>query len=89
MPHQGWIDQASHGPYTPVFVRNALEFVAPSMCSEVSMEGFMLTRIRHCDKYIASTQQPAISALGPKPMVHLQASYTAIATVFGVLCRSI
>lgn len=65
------------------------EFAAPSMCSEVDVEGFMLTRIRHCDKNIASTQQPGISGLRPKPILHLQASYTAIATVFGVLCRSI
>lgn len=50
------------------------------------MEGFMVTRIRHCDNNIALTQQPAISALGPKPMLDLQASYTAMATVFGVLC---
>ena len=41
------------------------EFAAPSMCSEVDMEGFMLTRIRHCDKNIASTQQPGISGLRP------------------------
>jgi len=52
------------------------------------MEGLMLTRIRHCDKNIALTQQPGISPLRPKPMLHLQASYTAIATVFGVLCGS-
>jgi len=65
------------------------EFAAPSMCSEVDMEGFMLTRIRHCDKNIASTQQTGISGLRPKPILHLQASYTAIATVFGVLCGSI
>jgi len=65
------------------------EFAAPSMCSEVDMEGLMLTRIRHCDKNITSTQQPGISGLRPKPILHLQASYTAIATVFGVLCRSI
>jgi len=63
------------------------EFAAPSMCSEVDMEGFMLIRIRHCDKNIASTQQLGISALGPKPMLHLQASYTGIATVLGVLYR--
>jgi len=43
----------------------------------------MLTRIRHCDKNIASAQQPGISGLRPKPMLHLQASYTTIATVFG------
>jgi len=48
-----------------------------------------MIRIRHCDKDIALTQQPAISALGPKPMLHLQASYTAIATMFRVLCGSI
>jgi len=65
------------------------EFAAPSMCSEVDVEGFMLIRIRHCDKHIASTQQSSISGLRPKPILHLQASYTAIATVFGVLCRSI
>ena len=65
------------------------ELTAPSMRSEVDMEDFMLIRIRHCDRNIALTQQPGISALGPKPMLHLQASYTAIATVFGVLCRSI
>jgi len=41
------------------------EFAAPSMCSEVDMEGFMLIRIRHCDKNIASTQQPGISGLRP------------------------
>jgi len=65
------------------------EFAAPLMCSEVDMEGFMLTRIRHWDKNIALTQQPGISGLRPKPIPHLQASYTALATVFGVLCRSI
>jgi len=65
------------------------EFAAPSMCSEVDMEGFMLTRIRHCDKNIASTQQPGISGLRPKPILHLQASCKASATVFGVLCGSI
>jgi len=65
------------------------EFAAPSICSEVNMESFMLIRIRACDKNIASTQQPGISGLRPKSMLHLQASYTAIATVFGVLCRLI
>jgi len=65
------------------------EFAAPLMCSEVDMEGLMLTRIRHSDKNIASTQQPGVSGLRPKPILHLQASYTAIATVFGVLYRSI
>ncbi len=65
------------------------EFAAPSMCSEMDMEGFMLIRTRHCDKNIASTQQPGMSALRLKPILHLRASYTAIANVFGVLCRSI
>jgi len=65
------------------------EFAAPLMCSEVDMESFMMIRIRHCDKNIASTQQPGISGLRPKPILHLQASYTAIATVFGVLYGSI
>ena len=49
----------------------------------------MVIRIRLCDKNIASTQQPGISPLRPKSMLYLQASYTAIATVFGVLCGSI
>jgi len=65
------------------------EFAAQSMCSEVDMEGFMLIRIRYCDKNIASTQQPGINGLRRKPILHSQASYTASATVFGVLCRSI
>jgi len=65
------------------------EFAAPSMCSEVDVEGFMLIRIRHCDKNIASTQQSSIFGLRPKPIPHLQASYTAIATVFGVSYGSI
>ena len=65
------------------------EFAAPLMCSEVDMESLMMIRIRHCDKNIASTQQPGISRLRPKPILHLQASYTAIATVFGVLYGSI
>ncbi len=64
------------------------EFAAPSMCSEVDMEGFILIRIRHYDKNIASTQQPGISGLRRKPILHLQASYTASATVFGVLYGS-
>jgi len=33
------------------------EFAVPSMCSEMA-ESIMLTRIRHCDKNVASTQQP-------------------------------
>jgi len=50
------------------------------------MEGFMPTRIRHSDKSIVSMEQLAISPLRPKPTLYLQVSYTAIATVFRVLC---
>ena len=86
--NRGWIDQTSHGLYTPAFVRDALGFAAPSMRSEVEMEGFMLIRIRHCDKNIASMEQPGVFPFRPKSMLDLQASYTAIATAFGVLCGS-
>ncbi len=53
------------------------------------MEGFMPIRIRHRDKNIAWPQLPDISPIRPKAMLYSQASYTAIATVFGVLCGSI
>jgi len=58
------------------------------MCSEVDMKGFMLIRIQHHDKNAASEQQTGVSGLRPKPILHLQASYTAIATIFEVLCGS-
>jgi len=67
----------------PAGVRNPVDVLRGNM------EGSMVIGIRHCDKNTASTQQPGISALRPKPILHLQASYTAIATVFGVLCGSI
>ncbi|MBT9159893.1 MAG: tyrosine-type recombinase/integrase [Dehalococcoidia bacterium] len=64
-------------------------FAALSMRSEVVMEGFMPIRIRHRDKNIAWPQLPDISPIRPKAMLYSQASYTAIATLFGVLCGSI
>lgn len=65
------------------------ELVAPPMCSEAVTEGFMPIRIRHCDKNTALTKQAGIPGLRPKPIPHLQACCTAIATVFGVLYGSI
>jgi len=41
-------------------IRGPAEFAAPSMCSEVDMEGFMLIRIRHHDKNAALEQRPDI-----------------------------
>jgi len=49
----------------------------------------MLIRIRHPDKNSASTERPDISPVSPKAMLYLQASYTVIVAVFGVLCESI
>lgn len=61
-------------------------FAAPLTGPEVGMEDFVLNRIRHPDKNSASTEQPGISLLRPKPMLYLRGSHTAIATVLGVLC---
>jgi len=41
------------------------EFAAPSMCSEVDMEGFMLIRIRHCDKNMPRRNSLVFLGLGP------------------------
>jgi len=65
------------------------EFAAPSMCSRVDMGGLMLIHIRRGDKNTASTKQLAVSALRSRLIPYLQASYTAIVTVFGVLRGSI
>jgi len=46
-------------------------------------EGFMLIRIRDCDKNITSTEQPGVSSLRPKPTLYLQASYAEIALYLG------
>jgi hypothetical protein len=75
--------------YTHVLNRGRPGFAAPSMRSEMVMEGVMPIRIRHRDKNIASTQLPDSSPFRPQAMLHSQASYTAIATVFWVLCGSI
>ena len=48
----------------------------------------MLIRIEHPDKYSASTQRPASSLLILETISFSEASYTAIDTVFGVLCGS-
>jgi len=53
---------------------------------EVVMEGLMPIRIKHRDKNIAATQQPDISPVRPETMLFSKASYTALETVFGVLC---
>lgn len=57
-------------------------------CREL-MEDFMPIRVRHPDKNSPSTQQPEISLVMLEAMLFSQASYTAIDTVFGVLCGSI
>ena len=53
--------------------------------SEVNMEFFMPIRIRCRDKVNAVTQQPDISMVKTETMPLLQACYTALETVFGVL----
>jgi len=53
------------------------------------MGGLMLIHIRRGDKNTASTKQLAVSALRSRLIPYLQASYTAIVTVFGVLRGSI
>jgi len=64
-------------------------FAAPSMHSEVVMEGIMPIRIKHRDKNIALTQLPDNAPIRPKPMLHLLASYTVIEAVRGMLYGSI
>jgi hypothetical protein len=46
----------------------------------------MPIRIRHCDKISELTQQPHISMVKTEAMSFSQACYTALETVFGVLC---
>ena len=48
----------------------------------------MLIRIGHADKNSASMQRPAIPLLMLEAIPFSQASYTAVDTVFGVLCGS-
>jgi hypothetical protein len=49
----------------------------------------MPIHIRYGDKNGVLSQRLDISPVTPKAMLHLQASYTAIVTVFRVLCGSI
>ena len=65
------------------------EFAAPSMCSEVDMEVFMLIRIRHQNKNYGTTQQIEISFVMPEQTPFSQVSYRAIKAMFGVLYGSI
>ncbi len=48
----------------------------------------MLIRVRHPNRNNASMQRPAIPLLMPEAMRLSEGSYTAIDTVFGVLCGS-
>jgi hypothetical protein len=63
-----------------------LAFAARWTRSEKNMEDFMPIRIRWCDKMSASTQQPHISMVKTETTPFLQACYTALETVFGMLC---
>lgn len=54
--------------------------------SEVNVKGFMPTRIRCRDKVNALTQQPDISMIKTEMTPFLQACYTALKSVFGMLC---
>ncbi|HAZ31523.1 MAG TPA: hypothetical protein DCY61_02300 [Dehalococcoidia bacterium] len=65
------------------------EFAVPSMCFQVKMEDLMPIHIRYGDKNRVLSQRLDISPIAPKTMLYLQASYTAIAAVFGMLCGSI
>ncbi len=49
----------------------------------------MRIHIRYGDKNGVLSQRLDISPVTPKAMLYLQASYTAIVAVFGVLCGSI
>jgi len=59
-----------------------------SMRSQAGMEGFIPIHIRYGDKNGVFLQRLDISPLAPTVMRYWQASYTAIAVVFGVLCGS-
>jgi len=76
---------AEFGFYTHVLNRG-VAFGARWVRSEVNVEDFMLIRIRCRDKVSASTQQPDVSMVKTETMHFSLACYSALETVFGMLC---
>ena len=76
---------AEFGFYTHVLNRG-VAFGARWTRSEVNVEDFMPIRIRCSDKVSAPTQQPDVSMVKTETMLFSQVCYTALETVFGMLC---
>ena len=81
-------DSAGFCAQTPAVSATAVG-PARSMRSEVARKSFIPIRLRHPDKNGASPQQPDISSVTRKTTSYTQVFYTALGTMFGVLCGSI
>jgi hypothetical protein len=75
--------------YTHVLNRGPTGVRSPVDMLSGGRGGLMPIYIRYGDKNGVLSQRLDISPVEPRAMLYLQASYTAIVVVFGVLCRLI